>query len=81
MSEKNYSKELEKALKFIENSDQPVNISMVGEEVDLNVMFLSGALSAFWIIGALKMTELGKQHIFAIKDEAVYTDILNSLES
>ena len=48
--EKDPGEELRKALKFIKNSEDPLNIAKIGEEVDLNLMFLSSALTTFWLI-------------------------------
>jgi len=81
MPEKYPGEELRKALKFIKNSDDPLNIAKIGEEVDLNLMFLSGALTVFSMLGALNKTELGGQHLYDIDDREILKLIFKKTRS
>lgn len=71
MSGKNdsYSEKLRKALQFIREAEEPVNVSTIGENVDINVMFLSGALTTLAELGALKKHNVGGIHIYDVGDE------------
>ena len=76
-----YRRKIREAIQFIEESEDPVNVKKVADNIYINVMFLSGVLTTLAELGALKKTELGGTHIYEIRDDDAQSDILAQLKS